>query len=132
MIYTDVGGLLPGAIKNAAKKPKAFENYRTNVSTTMGFLLGMSDESLANSPDIMKPEIVANLKKNADACIIRSLCSLRKSFLCFYEKIKAERYKLRPIEDMTEYLNVSDIIYLRGQGIEVAFVNVKNCNEPAI
>ena len=106
-----------------------FENYRKTIVTVVAYLIGVPDEyfSWEERYDLKELE---KLKKNEDATIIRYLCSLRTQFLRNYKRIDDDRkYQMRPLETMTEYLDIEGIKYLRRKGIEV---NVANAKSPTV
>ena len=103
-----------------------FENYRKNIITTIAFLLGVPDEKF-NSEGRFDLEEYAKLKSNEEAQIIKYLCRLRTQFLRNYKAIDdARKFNMRPLEFMTEYLDVEGIKYLRRRGIEINVSNAKN------
>lgn len=67
------------------------------------------------------------IKTNENANIIRSLCSLRTQFLKNYKNIDdAHRFEMRPLETLTEYLDIDAIKFLRRKDIEVNITNAKS------
>ena len=81
-----------------------FENYRKNITTTIAYLIGIEN-----------------------ATVIRYLCRLRTQFLRNYKSIDdARKYEMRPLETLTDYLDVDGIKYLRMRGIEVNIANAKS------
>lgn len=103
-----------------------FENYRKTIVTTMAFLIGVPEEKVTseNRFDITEFE---KLKTDDNAKIIRNLCKLRTQFLRNYKNIDdAKKFQMRPLESMSEYLDIDAIKYLRSQNIEVNITNAKS------
>ena len=103
-----------------------FENYRKTIVTTMAFLIGVPQEKVTseNRFDITEFE---KLKTDDNAKIIRNLCKLRTQFLRNYKNIDdAKKFQMRPLESMSEYLDIDAIKYLRSQNIEVNIANAKS------
>ena len=105
-----------------------FENYRSELVTTMGFLIGIREDLLENQTNFDKTKL-AELKQNEDALIIRHLSLLRNQFIKNYEEInKAKFSSITPLDKMGPLLNEESIIFLRERGIETALVNYKGGN----
>lgn len=103
-----------------------FENYRTDIVTTIGFLIGLNDSTMDNGANFDKSKL-ADLRKTEDALIIRHLCILRNQLLKNYEAISQQRYsQIIPLEKMGTLLNAESIRYLRERGMETALVNYKS------
>ena len=103
-----------------------FENYRKNIITTLAYLIGVPDEKFTGEDrfDISEFE---KLKTNDNATIIRYLSRLRTLFLKNYKSIDdAHRFEMRPLETLTEYLDINAIKYLRRKDIEVNITNAKS------
>ena len=106
----------------------AFENYRKNIVTIIAYLIGVPDEKFA-VPDRFELDEYEKVKQNEDAKTIRTLCILRTQFLRNYKSIDdARKYDMRPLETLTEYLDVEGIQYLRKKEMEV---NVWNAKTPS-
>ena len=106
-----------------------FENYRKSIITTVAFLIGVPDEKFAMEGRF-DPEEYEKLQKDEKAIIIRKLCILRTQFLRNYKPIMdARKYEMRPLETMSEYLDIDAIKYLRRYDIEV---NVSNAQTPTV
>lgn len=58
----------------------AFENYRSELVTTIGFLIGIRDD-LLDSQKLFDKRKLAELHNNEDALIIRHLSRLRNQLL---------------------------------------------------
>lgn len=102
-----------------------FENYRLQLVTTIGFLIGVSDTTLSGQTRFDQ-NILKELYENENANIIRNLCILRTQIMRNYEQINKERYgHITPLEQMPTLINVEAIRYLRARNIEVALVNYK-------
>ena len=103
-----------------------FENYRKNITTTIAYLIGIADEIFTEG-DRFESEEYIKLKNNENATVIRYLCRLRTQFLRNYKSIDdARKYEMRPLETLTDYLDVDGIKYLRMRGIEVNIANAKS------
>lgn len=103
-----------------------FENYRKNIITIIAYLIGVPDEKLTVEDRIDMSEY-EKIKTNENANIIRSLCSLRTQFLKNYKNIDdAHRFEMRPLETLTEYLDIDAIKFLRRKDIEVNITNAKS------
>ena len=106
-----------------------FENYRKNIITVVAYLIGVPDDKFTSDErfDIDEYE---KLKTNENATIIKYLCRLRTQFLRNYKNIDdARKYDLRPLEKMSDYLDIEGMKYLRARGIEV---NVPNARTPSV
>ncbi len=114
-----------GIPTDAFYAPPTFENYRTEMVTTIGFLIGVNDNILDNPSKFDIPKLT-ELRNEENALIIRHLSILRNQLLKNYEPISKQRYSaVMPLEQMGELLNVESIRYLRERGIETALVNYK-------
>lgn len=103
-----------------------FENYRKNIITIIAYLIGVPDEKLTVEDRIDMSEY-EKIKTNENAKIIRNLCSLRTQFLKNYKNIDdAHRFEMRPLETLTEYLDIDAIKFLRRKDIEVNITNAKS------
>lgn len=99
-----------------------FENYRKTLVTTIAYLIGVSEEKLENE-SLFEKEEYEKLKEHENATIIRNLCILRTQFFRNYKSISdARKYDFKPIELLTDYINVESIKYLRRKEMEVATV----------
>ncbi len=106
----------------------SFENYRSELVTTIGFLIGLRDDLLENQTNFDRSKL-AELRTNEDALIIRHLALLRNLFLKHYEEINKEKFSnITPLDKMGTLLNEESIIFLRERGLETALVNYKNGN----
>ena len=106
-----------------------FENYRKNIITTVAYLIGVPDDKFTTG-DRFDIEEYNKLKKNEEATIIKYLCRLRTQFLRNYKSIDdARKYDMRPLELLSEYLDIEGIRYLRRKGIEI---NVANAKSPTV
>lgn len=103
-----------------------FENYRKNITTIIAYLIGVPDEKITCDDrfDINEYE---KLKTNDNATIIRCLSKLRTQFLKNYKNIDdAHRFEMRPLETLSEYLDIDAIKYLRKKDLEVNITNAKS------
>ena len=101
-----------------------FENYRKNIVTIIAYLIGVPDEKLLVEDRVDSNEY-EKIKTNENANIIRCLCKLRTQFLKNYKSIDdAHKFELRPLETLTEYLDVEAIKFLRRKNIEVNIHNL--------
>jgi hypothetical protein len=106
-----------------------FENYRKTIITIVSYLLGVPDDKFTGI-DRFDMEEYSKLKNNEKATIIKYLCRLRTQFLRNYKSIDdARKFGLVPLENMTEYLDVDGIKFLRTNGLEV---NVSNAKTPTV
>lgn len=106
----------------------SFENYRKTIITTVAYLIGVSDEffTMEDRFDIDEYE---KLNTNEAATTIKYLCRLRTQFLRNYKYIDdARKYDFRPLETLSDLLDVEGIKYLYDQGI---VVNVPNSKTPS-
>ena len=100
-----------------------FENYRKSIVTTIAYLIGVAEDKLENE-GIFDLDEYEKLKNHENATIIRHLCILRTQFLRNYKSISdARKFDFKPIELLTDYLNVESIRYLRRKDIEIATVS---------
>ena len=103
-----------------------FENYRKNIVTVVAYLIGVSEDKF-ESGEWFDSEEYEKIKTNEDALIVRTLCRLRTQFLRNYKNIDdAKKYQMKPLETMTEYLDLDGIKYLRRKGMEVNIANAKS------
>lgn len=106
-----------------------FENYRKNIITIIAYLIGVPDEKLT-AEDRADMDEYEKIKTNENANIIRALCILRTQFFKNYKNIDdAHKFEMRPLESLTEYLDVDAIKFLRRKEIEV---NVTNAKSPTV
>lgn len=102
-----------------------FENYRKTIITIVSYLLGVPDDKFTGADRFDMDEYL-KLKNNEKATIIKYLCRLRTQFLRNYKSIDdARKFEFRPLENMTEYLDVEGIKFLRAKGFEVNIFNAK-------
>ena len=102
-----------GIPTDAFYAPPTFENYRTEMVTTIGFLIGVNDNILDN-PSKFDIQKLTELRNEENALLIRHLSILRNQLLKNYEPISKQRYSaVTPLEQMGELLNVESIRYLR-------------------
>ncbi|MCD8206472.1 MAG: NYN domain-containing protein [Bacteroidales bacterium] len=108
--------------------------YKTDIITTVAYLCAVTENAMQNAcnSNQMTPGIYDELKENADAHIIKSLCSVRRALLFNYGRIRNERINLVPLSRMTDLIFVDDLKYLQNHGVDVEYVNVKNSTDPAI
>ena len=105
--------------EDASYSSDNFENYRKSIVTTVAFLIGVPDEKFAME-DRFDTDEYEKLKKDENAIIIRNLCILRTQFFKNYSSIMDERkFNMRPLETMTEYLDIDAIRYLRYRDMEI-------------
>lgn len=103
-----------------------FENYRKSIITTVAYLIGVPDDKLAID-DLIDPGEYEKIKTNEKAKIIRCLSILRTQFLRNYKSIdNATKFEMRPLETLTEYLDVDAIKFLRRKEIEINITNAKS------
>lgn len=106
-----------------------FENYRKTVVTIISYLIGVPDDKITCA-DRFDVEEYSKLKNNDKATIIKYLCTLRTQFLRNYKSIDdARKYEFRQLEQMTEYLDVDAIKFLRKKGFEI---NIPNAKTPTV
>lgn len=106
-----------------------FENYRKTIITIISYLIGVPDDKFTGA-DRFDLEEYSKLKNNEKATIIKYLCRLRTQFLRNYKSIDdARKFEFRPLESMSEYLDVEGIKFLRTKGLEV---NVSNAKAPTV
>lgn len=116
-----------GENENAAGRP--FRNYRKELVATMAYLLGFNEEKMIKR---YGGEIVEKLGKDKDALTLRYLSMIRMQIFRYYNHIKNERLKLKPLEKIDSYVDGKAVIYLREQGIEVASINYKGSEDLVI
>lgn len=110
----------------------AFENYRSELVTTVGFLIGIRDD-LLESQKLFDKGKIAELSNNEAALIIRHLSRLRNQLLKNYEAInKAKFSNITPLDQMGDLLSEESIVFLRERGMETALVNYKGGNNITI
>ena len=103
-----------------------FENFRKNITTTIAYLIGVPDDKFTEGEWFDEAEYI-KLKNNDNAAVVRALCKLRTQFLRNYKSIDdARKYEMRPLETLTDYLDIDDIKFLRNRGIEVNIANAKS------
>ena len=107
----------------------SFENYRKNIITIVAYLIGVSDEKFTGD-DRFDIDEYKKLQTDENALLIRKLCILRTQFLRNYKSIlDARKYDMRPLETLSEYLDIDAIKYLRRKELEV---NVPNAQTPTV
>lgn len=102
----------------------AYENYRKNIVAKIAYLIGVPEEKLSNDSKFDIEEI-DRLKQDENATIIRHLCILRTQFFRNYLSINNARRNFRCVDELSEYLSIESIKYLRLKGIETASVSDK-------
>ncbi len=105
---------------------RSFDHYRKDLVATMAYLLGFDEEKTVRR---YGNEIVEKLGKDKDALILRNLCRIRMQIFRNYNHIKNERLNLRPLEKIDRFVDGNAVLYLRGQGIEIACVNYKGSED---
>lgn len=96
-----------------------FSNHRKSIITTVAYLIGVDDEKLTCEErfDVLEYN---KLKTNEEATIIKYLCRLRTQFFRNYKSIDdARKFNMRSLDDLSEYLDVEGITYLRSKQIEI-------------
>lgn len=101
-----------------------FENYKTEIVTTVAYLLGIKDFILNGEESRFNKELFENLNRNKDAKVIRCLSILRNDFLRNAKEIKIQRLNLVPIDQMPELVSTEAIKYLRENEIEIVHINL--------
>lgn len=104
-----------------------YENYRTDLTTVIAYLIGVDDKYLTGRPEFNAAKL-EEIGKDQNARIIRNLCILRMNFLLNYKKIQDRRYKsaLEPLDGMTDLLNRESIDFLRSCNIEPIYISLQN------
>lgn len=103
-----------------------FENYRKDIITIIAYLIGVPDEKFTGD-ERFNIEGYEKLKINENANVIRMLCILRTQFLKNYKSINdANKFAMRPIDTLTEYLDVDAIKYLSKKNMEINIANAKS------
>ncbi len=106
-----------------------FENFRKKITTTIAYLIGVPDEKI-NINEKFDINEFEKLKTNDNATIIRYLCRLRTQFLKNYKHIDdAVKFQMKPLETLSDYLDIDAIKYLRRKEIEV---NISNAKSPTV
>ena len=106
-----------------------FENFRKKITTTIAYLIGVPDEKININEKFDVAEF-EKLKTNDNATIIRCLCRLRTQFLKNYKHIDdAVKFQMKPLESLSDYLDIDAIKYLRRKEIEV---NISNAKSPTV
>lgn len=104
-------------------KTDNYENYRTDIVTALGYLLGIKNQYLELETQRFKPEIIEALEKDKNATIIRALSILRNEFMRNCRTIQERNNDFIPLEAMEDILSVDKIKLLRGYDIEIVHVN---------
>ena len=101
-----------------------YDNYKTDIVTTIAYLLGVKSQILESETQRFKKEIIETLEKNINAVIIRALSILRYEFIRNHKEIKERNRELVPIESMNDIISTDLIRFLRENNIEIIHVNV--------
>ena len=96
-----------------------FDNYKTDIVTTIAYLLGIKDYILYGEDSKFNKEVLEKLKSNDNANIIRYLSILRNEFLRNAKEIKNRRLNLISLEQMPDLVSADAIKFLRKNGIEI-------------
>ena len=96
-----------------------FDNYKTDIVTTIAYLLGIKDYILYGEDSKFNKEVLEKLKSNDNANIIRYLSILRNEFLRNAKEIKNRRLNLISMEQMPDLVSADAIKFLRKNGIIV-------------
>ena len=103
-----------------------YENYRKTIITTVAYLIGIADETLAKG-DLFDTDEYTKLQNDPNAAIIRCLCRLRTQIIRNYKSIEdARKYNMTPLDGMTEYIDIDCIRHLRQCGMEVCIANARS------
>ena len=105
------------------KEYESFDNYKTEIVTTIAYLLGIKEYILYGEESKFNKELLEQLENNKNAKIIRYLSILRNEFIKNAKEIKNRRFNLVSMEQMPDLLTSDAIKYLRKNGIEVIHTN---------
>lgn len=100
-----------------------YENYRTEIVSLIGFLLGVKDEIMETESERFKEEYINRYKKDDSCLIIRCLSILRMNLIQNTKEITTRLNDLVVLEGMPDLIQTSAIQYLREKGIEIVKVN---------
>lgn len=107
---------------------ESYENYRTNLTTTLAFLLGVKNDILFGEESQFDIELLNKLSEDCKCNIIRHLSIIRMDYIRNFKSITAGQANLVPLETMTEYISIDSVKYLRNYSIEVLKVNYSVTN----
>lgn len=102
----------------------SFENYKTDIVTTIAYLLGIKDCILYSDTSRFNNEKLEELLKNNNANIIRQLSILRNDLLRNAKEIKLRRLNLIAIDQMSDIVTSEAIKFLRNNEIETMHPNL--------
>jgi len=112
-------------IVNETEEPeKVYKTMATtSFVTVIGYLIGMDDEKMRLHFEEHNGDLIADLRNNKEATIIRYLCKLRTALMLHFKKTDHEmRFNLKNIDSLPWY-SKEDINQLRKWGIEVIQTN---------
>ena len=102
-----------------------FENYRTNLVTLIGYLIGVKEEILYDEKLHFDTNTLTEITKDIKCNIIRHLSIIRMDYIRNFKQISNGQFNLIPLESMTDYISIDSVKYLRDKSIEVIRVNCK-------
>lgn len=102
-----------------------FENYRTNLVTIIGYLIGIKEDVLYDEKLQFNLETLKEISNDVKCNIIRHLSIIRMDYIRNFKQISNGQFNLQPLETMTDYISMDSVKYLRDKSIEVIKVNYK-------
>lgn len=100
-----------------------YENYRTEIVSFIGFLLGVKDEIIETEADRFKVEYINKYKNDEQCLIIRYLSIIRMNLIHNTKEITTRLNDLIVLEKMPDLICVEAIKFLRKKNIEIVKVN---------
>lgn len=112
--------------EEADSEEYSFDNYRTNIVTTMAYLLGVKEDTLEDEKFFFDTDTYEQLKKNKTALTVRNLCKLRTEIFRGYTAIVENKKNLIPLDSMHDVVDTAAIKYLRENGMEVGSIGMSD------
>lgn len=101
-----------------------YENYRTEIVSFIGFLLGVKEEIIETESERFKAEYIRQYKKDENCMTIHFLSIIRMNLIQNSKEITSRLSSLIPLEEMPDLISIDAIQYLRKNEIEIVKVNV--------
>ncbi len=114
-------------VPSQVKDSDPFDNYRTNLVTTVAYLLGVPEDEFKNG-GIFDIDTYSAIKADVNAEIIRSLCILRQQIFINYTEINMRRNNLTPLDSMTDIVSADLIRFLRKHDIDITSIATNSPN----
>lgn len=100
-----------------------YENYRTEIVSLIGYLIGVKNEILSTEAARFKPEYISKYEMDDNLKTIRNLSIIRMNLILNTKEIMIRLQELIPLDQMTDLISLDALQFLRNKEIEVIKVN---------